>query len=89
MVNVLRVGTKNQATCGHCGSVLQFSDADIQLVYSPVQVGPYEVECMPEAEDHYQAKILCPVCNKGVRVAASRSLKRDKLAAQRLSDMDV
>lgn len=75
-MEVLKRGTKNQVTCGGCGSVLRYNQSDLQLVHAPVQVGHHEIECMPEAEDHYRAVVQCLECRKSVTVNASRAEKR-------------
>lgn len=80
-MKVIVQGTNNRVTCKNgCGSVLEFTPADVSLRHQPINVGPYEVECMPSPEDHYQAQVSCPVCNKSLTVSVPRDLKRQLLA---------
>ena len=88
-MEVLRVGTKNQVTCGKCGSVLRFSESDVRLRHRPMAIGHDEIETMPEPEDHYQAYVMCPVCQASASVPAERALKRSLLAAERRADHDL
>lgn len=89
MVDVVRQGTKRLVTCGKCGSELRWGDSDVHLTHRPINVGPYEIECMPEAEDHYQATITCPECRNVITVNTDRSLKRQKIEDQRRSDHNL
>ena len=75
-MKILQQGTQNQVRCTGCGSILQFDKTDIRLVHAPVQVGPHEIECMPEAEDHYRAVVDCMSCKTVLTVPATRQDKR-------------
>lgn len=88
-MEVLQVGTKNQATCGKCGSVLRFSKTDVRLRHRPLTVGPYDIETMPKPEDHYQAYVTCPLCSAAVGIQVERALKRSLLSAERLRDHEL
>lgn len=75
-MKILQQGTKNQVKCTGCGSLLQFERADVRLVHAPVQAGHHEIECMPEAEDHYRAVVDCPSCKAVLGVTLTRQEKR-------------
>jgi hypothetical protein len=76
-MELLKQGTRNLLTCGGCGSLLRYLPTDVRLVHSPVNVGHHEVECMPEAEDHYRAVVTCPSCTASLHVGLSRREKRE------------
>ncbi len=80
-MEIVRQGTKNMVTCGGCGSVLRFSPTDVRLVHAPVNPGPHEVECMPEAEDHYRAVVTCMSCQKTLPVSLPLQEKRALMPA--------
>jgi hypothetical protein len=89
-MEVLKVGTKNVVECRGCGSVLRYEDSDIKLGGKrEINVGPYEVECMPEPEDYYTTYVGCPVCKKPVNMSAPRSLKVKLIEADRRADHDI
>lgn len=85
-MEIIRTGTKDQVSCGHCGSVLRYGAADVRLRHAPVAAGPWEVECMPEPEDDYRAEVTCPVCKHAVAVKLPREQKRNLMAAARSLD---
>jgi ribosomal protein S27E len=80
-MRILQQGTSNQVKCTRCGSLLQFERGDVRLVHSPIQVGHHEIECMPEAEDHYRAVVDCPSCRTVLSVTLSRQEKRALMPA--------
>jgi hypothetical protein len=88
-MELIREGTKDKVTCGGCGSLWRFTPADIRVVHAPLNVGPHEIECMPEAEDHYSAYVTCPSCKRALPVPCSRELKRSLIDGQRRSEQDV
>jgi hypothetical protein len=51
MVDVVNRGTKDLATCGNCGSELRWTQSDVRLKKVEINVGPYEIDCMPDPED--------------------------------------
>lgn len=75
-MKILQQGTKNQVNCTGCGSLLQFEKGDVRLVHAPVKIGHHDIECMPEAEDHYRAVVDCPSCKAVLGVTFSRQEKR-------------
>lgn len=85
-MELIRAGTKDQVTCGGCGSVWRFKPADISIQHAPLNVGHHEIECMPEPEDHYRAYVTCGQCKKPITVPCSRELKRSLIAAERRGD---
>lgn len=88
-MKILQQGTKNQVECGGCGSKLEFDLADVRLVYAPVQAGPWDVEGVPEKEDHYRAQVTCPCCSRAVKVNIGRQDKLAMVNSMNASDNDL
>lgn len=78
-MEILKQGTRNQVTCGGCGSLLRYDPADVRLVHSPVNIGHHDIECMPEPEDDYRAVVTCPSCQATLHVGLSRREKREMM----------
>lgn len=86
-MRILKQGTNYRVTCEPgCGSLLEFDLADVRLVYREIKAGPWDVECMPEREDHYHGTVTCLSCKRTLGVKLSRDDKRQLLANQDASE---
>lgn len=62
MIEVLRIGTKNQVECFYCGSLLSYSQTDV-----------IEKETYLSQRNTYLSKyIICPVCGNEIILEGQR-----------------
>jgi hypothetical protein len=88
-MRILKQGTNYRVTCEPgCGTLLEFDLADVTLVYRQINVGPHDIECMPEREDHYHGTVVCLSCKRTLGVKLSREDKRQLLAKQDAASRD-
>lgn len=73
-MEVTKLGTKNLATCGHCGSELRYVESDVQLQHGkPTTASPWDVEDFGP-EDNFSMFLTCPVCRHTVPLRKDRAL---------------
>lgn len=85
-MEIIRRGTKNQATCKNCDSVLAFEQHDLHLRKLPDHQRDFD---SPDKEDQVGTYIVCAVCRKDITVWVDFSTRSALLAAQKQRDDDI
>ena len=85
-MEIIKRGTKNQATCSNCESVLAFNSADLNLRKLPDSQRDFD---SGDEEDQVGTYIICAVCKKPVTVCVSFSERSALIAAEKRRDNDI